>query len=136
MNSLRMKERGINFFNKYLGLLTGYKLVFQEFLKDSDKEVFANIIKQKDSVVEGIIYEVDDSIYKLDNYEFIGRDYERVNVLVKSGDREIECITYRGVVDNLGLEKPPKKEYLKHLFKGKDFLSKKYYEHLLKTKFR
>lgn len=130
MDEEQMKKRGINFFKKHQGKLKGWRLTFVNFLKYKQDGGYANIEKDENSFVEGIIYEVDESIEKMDKYECVPIDYFKEKLNIKSKDNEFECLVYVGNKENIGKEKKPTKEYKDHLLKGKKFLSEKYYEEL------
>jgi len=134
MDEERMKKRGVNFFNKFHGKLVGFKLVFQEFLKDKNKGSYANIVPDKDSFVEGVVYEVDESIAQLDGYENIPTNYNKEEVLISTDKGDILCLVYIGNKKNIGIQKSPKKEYLGHLLEGKSLLSEEYFDMLSKIK--
>lgn len=130
MDKNQLKKRGVNFFDSFSGKLFNYKLVFQEFLLDENKNSYANIIFKKNSFVEGIVFEVDSSIKNLDSYECVPQDYFKKykNVLTEKGI--FSCLVYIGNKKNIGLEKNPKKNYLKKILRGKNYLSKGYYKKL------
>ena len=133
MNEKRLRKRGIKFYNKFAGKLLGYKLVFQEFLEDENNNVYANIIPSEKAVVEGIIYLVDDTVKKLNKYECVPVDYLKKTKKVLAPKGFIDCIVYMGNKDNLGQIKKPSADYLQHLLKGEEFLSKGYFEFLRKN---
>jgi len=125
-----MKERGVKFTKRFSGKLIGWKLVFVEFPKFNLDGGYANIEQDPHSIVEGIIYEVDDSVSKLDKFEQVPVDYFKKDLIVKSKDKEFLCLVYVGNKKNIGKNRAPTQDYLNHLLKGKEFLSEKYYEKL------
>ena len=58
MSSSRLNARSVNFFSKEKGVLKGYRFVINKKSKKDPTIGFANIIKDNNSEVEGIIYEV------------------------------------------------------------------------------
>ncbi|MFA5173545.1 MAG: gamma-glutamylcyclotransferase family protein, partial [Candidatus Paceibacterota bacterium] len=129
-----MKWRGVNYTDRFFGKLENYKLVFQEFYKKEKLDgVFANIIPQKGSYVEGIIYECDESVERLDKQEDYPVEYLKEELNIDSERGPIECLVYVGNPESVRDEEAPKKKYLSHLLNGKDLLSEDYYKKLLET---
>ncbi|MCK9446007.1 gamma-glutamylcyclotransferase [bacterium] len=124
MNKQRMIDRGIIFTDMKPAKLYDYELIFN---KVSKQGVVANIVYKKDSVVEGILYDVD-SLDLLDKYEGVNSGhYKRIILKIDNDD------SYVYVCDNQihikeGLN--PNQEYLNHLLEGKEYLSVEYYEKL------
>lgn len=132
MNPERMRERGVNFSNREHAILEEWRLEFNKIASRNSKEGYANIVEDEKSVVEGILYTIQDSdIEKLDRYEGYPDHYNRIKVRVKLDDgREIETITYIAKPDKVREGLKPSKKYLNHLLKGCDLLSEKYCEWL------
>ena len=132
MDPNRMRERGINFLKREHAILQGWRLEFNKVASRNPNEGYANIVEDEKSVVEGILYTIQDSdIEKLDKYEGYPNHYERLTVRVKLDDREeVEVITYVAKSDKVKEGLKPSKEYLNHLLKGCDLLSKEYCERL------
>lgn len=134
MNSDRMRERGINFSKREHAILYGWRLKFNKIASQNPKEGYANIEKEKDkeSVVEGILYTIQDShIERLDKYEGYPNHYERLRVKVKlDNGEEVEAVAYIAKSDEVREGLKPSKEYLNHLLKGCDLLSEEYCEKL------
>jgi len=109
-------------------ILEGWRLEFNKMVSPNSNEGYANIIQDEKSVVEGIIYEVSDSdMAKLDCYEGYPSHYDRIKIRVKLDDgQEVEAVTYIAQPDKIGSGLKPSKEYLNHLLKGCDILSKEY----------
>ena len=85
--------------------------------------------------MEGILYEIEESdLSRLDKFEGYPFHYRRTRVYVKldSGE-EVEAITYIAQQEMVKDGLRPSKEYLSHLLKGCDLLSKEYHEKLRKT---
>jgi gamma-glutamylcyclotransferase len=135
MDADRMKqERGINFSKREHAILEGWKLVFNKIAYRNPNEGYANIEREKGSIVEGILYEIQESDLKLlDKYEHCPCHYNRLNVKVKLDSRdEVEAITYVANLNKVKRCLKPSKQYLSHLLKGCDLLSEEYCERLRK----
>lgn len=128
----RMISRGINFTSKEKGILKGYRFIINKISQKNPNIGFANIIKDENSEVEGIIYEVNiNDILSLDKYEGAPKHYRRETLNVNNE----EVIVYIAndswtSVDELYTTE----EYKNHILEGKDYLSKKYFNQLLKIK--
>ncbi|MFA5745446.1 MAG: gamma-glutamylcyclotransferase family protein [archaeon] len=136
MSERQMDERiGIanyKFFS--CGKLLGYELRFNKTPRniENPKKGYANIEPKENSVVEGIIFEIDSiAISKLDKYECVPEHYVRKQLIVNALDKEILCEVYFAVKTRDGLK--PEKVYLDRLLKGKVYLSEKYYKDLKST---
>ena len=132
MDKERMKKRKANFTEMQKGVINDWKLVFN---KINDKKVragYANIIPNLGSIVEGIIYKVDnDAIQILDRREGVPNNYEQKIVSVENTNKElIDCIVYIANPSKVDNFLKPEKWYLEHLLKGKDFLSESYFSDL------
>ena len=132
LNEKRMINRGVNFKSKEKGILKGYKLVINKKSQKNPNIGFANIIKDKNSEVEGIIYEVNHSeILKLDKFEGSPKHYRKEIIDINNK----QCIVYIANdtwISNIELKTT--EEYKNHILEGKEFLSKEYYDKLLEIK--
>lgn len=116
------------------GRLENYELKFNKVPKTTGNQDigYANIEFKKNSVVEGIIFEIDSiAINKLDKYECVPKHYIKKQLIVKALDKEILCEVYLAVKTREDLK--PEKIYLDRLLKGKIYLSERYYEDLKST---
>jgi len=133
MNSERMKQRKIKFSKREWAILKGWRLEFNKMSsRNPEKEGYANIVRDNEGVVEGILYEIlKEDIIKLDSYEGYPSHYDRIYVKVnlKNG-KEIEAVTYIAQPDKIKDGLKPSKEYLNHLLKGCDLLSEEYCKRL------
>ena len=132
MNRERMKERKVEFTEMQKGSIKNWKLVFNK-IKDKNKGIgYANIVPKTGSIVEGIIYKVsEDSMQKLDKFEGVPDHYQRKNMFVENDYKEsINCIVYIANPSKVNDCLKPEKEYLGHLFEGKEFLSENYFSNL------
>ena len=128
MNPERMKERGVNFLKREHAILKGWRLEFNKTASHNPKEGYANIVPDMEEVVEGVLYEIQDSdLKKLDRHEGYPEHYYKIKVKVElDNGQEVEAITYIAQADKVKSGLKPTKEYLKHLLKGCDILSEDY----------
>jgi len=128
MDPDRMRERGVNFLKREHAILEGWRLEFNKVSSRNPDEGYANIVKDENSVVEGILYEINDSDLKiLDRYEGYPNHYERIKVVVRMANGEnVEAVTYIAKPDKVKDGLKPSREYLNHLLKGCDLLSEEY----------
>jgi len=107
-------------------------LEFNKISSQNPREGYANIVRDPESVVEGILYEIEESdLRKLDKFKGYPSHYRRTRVYVKldNGER-VEAITYIAQPEKVKSGLRPSKEYLSHLLRGSDLLSKEYCEKL------
>lgn len=132
MNIKRMLERGVFFSSKEKGTLKGYKFIINKKSQKNPNIGFANIIRDDNSEVEGIIYEVSENdILKLDKYEGYPKHYNRVTYIINNK----ECVIYIANQEWTSVnELESTEEYKNHILEGKEFLSENYYKKLLEIK--
>lgn len=132
MNDKRMIERGVNFFSKEKGTLKGYKFIINKKSQKNPNIGFANIIRDENSEVEGIIYDIlPEDILKLDKFEGFPKHYRRENYIIN----DKECVIY--IANDIWTtpnELEATEEYKNHILEGKEFLSDNYYNKLLEIK--
>jgi gamma-glutamylcyclotransferase len=135
MNKERMIEREANFVNIQKGILNDWELVFNKINSRKDGSGFANIIPKIGSIVEGMIYKVDEeTLEKLDRFEGVPNHYNRKTMKIRNENNEmIDCITYLANPSQMDNSRKPEKWYLNHLLKGKEYLSEEYFSDLRKT---
>ena len=128
MNPERMIERGVSFTSRERAVLKGWRLKFNKVSSINAREGYANIERDDNSVVEGILYTIDDKdIEKLDTYEGYPKHYNRVVLKVKKDNgEEVEALVYIANPDKVKDGLKPSKEYLNHLLRGCDLLSENY----------
>ena len=128
MNPERMTERGVSFTSRERAVLKGWRLKFNKVSSINAREGYANIERDDNSVVEGILYTIDDKdIEKLDTYEGYPKHYNRVVLKVKKDNgEEVEALVYIANPDKVKDGLKPSKEYLNHLLRGCDLLSENY----------
>ncbi|NPA38245.1 MAG: gamma-glutamylcyclotransferase [Candidatus Nanohaloarchaeota archaeon] len=127
MNPERMKERGVNFKIRKKAFLKCWKLVFNKTSTKNPKEGFANIVFDGSSIMEGILYLInEEDIRKLDKYEGYPDHYGRIRVRVLTLDGAVEAEVYVAQSDKTAPHLKPPKWYMDHLLKGCDLLSESY----------
>jgi len=136
MNREVMLARNTSFSSERPAVLEGYKLVFNKIRDQSEKSGFSNIVKDANSRVEGVAFEVtEDCLKNLDRPEgFFGKNnpsnyYDKEPVTVE--DRQGNRLTATAFIANPAKIAPclkPMKEYLEDLIKGakQHSLSKEY----------
>ena len=128
MNPERMIERGVSFTSRERAVLEGWRLKFNKVSSINAREGYANIERDDNSVVEGILYTIEDKdIEKLDTFEGYPKHYNRVVLKVKKDNgEEVEALVYIANPDKVKDGLKPSKEYLNHLLRGCDLLSENY----------
>jgi gamma-glutamylcyclotransferase (GGCT)/AIG2-like uncharacterized protein YtfP len=139
MDSERMSERGIIPIKRMYGEMRNWKLVFNKKSQKLPGVVFANIIPEKRSIVEGVLYEINiEDLEKLDKFEGHPEHYTRYNEAVYLQDDHhqdiyINCWVYIANFQWIG-EGRISVEYLNHILKCNDIVSETYYNKLLEYK--
>lgn len=131
MSIQRMKERLVAFKSRNLGFLYDYELKFNKINHHVKGAGYANIIPVKGKMVEGILYEIDQSgIEILDGFEGYPVKYTRELLPIKSNDGMIEAHVYIAQPEETTEHLMPEIIYLQYLLDAKDLLSAEYYHHL------
>ena len=129
MNPNRVRTRGLEFRQVSGARLENYSLFFNKMSKDHDGIGHANIQYQKGDRVEGVLYELTQTIEidKMDLFERAPINYGREVIQVSTGSQQIWAWTYfanKALIRD-GLD--PTAEYLEHLLTGKPYLSEDYW---------
>lgn len=129
-------ERGIKILERNRATLNDYELRFNKTARDNPQEGKGNIVRAKNMVVEGIIYDISESdLKKLDGFEGCPIGYGRDIVMVRlENGSEVNAFVYVAKPSQVRNDLKPSMEYLNYLLEGKDFLSMHYYEMLKATK--
>ncbi|MFQ6120788.1 MAG: gamma-glutamylcyclotransferase family protein, partial [Methanosarcinales archaeon] len=92
----RIKSRGVVIKRRFSGILFGWKLLFNKIKDMSEGTGYANIISNKNSKVEGIIYEIDKQFIKnLDRAEGYPHHYTKKILIIKDKyGKKFDCIVY------------------------------------------
>ena len=128
MDSERVRKRGIRFSQRRHATLRGYRLEFNKVASRDPREGYANIVQYENGIVEGVLYDIEDSdLSRLDRHEGYPDHYKRVEVRVQPDDRqEVEAVTYVAQPDRVRYELMPSRDYLNHLLAAGDILSESY----------
>ena len=98
LNVERLKKRNVSFNKNLSAMIKDYKLVFNKIAsKNPNLERYANIIKTKNSIVEGILYQITrDSLQELDKHEGFPNHYNRYEkeILIKSTGEIVKAWVY------------------------------------------
>jgi len=134
MDQDRLRGRINSFHSRKHAILDGYNLVFNKRDSSYPGSGFANIVKGEGRV-EGILYEIDETSLKtLDYYEGFPAHYNRIEVEVECEGKPLKAWVYVANENKVEEGLKPKKEYLNHLLKGQDLLSKEYFKKLQAVK--
>ena len=125
MDQNRMIERGVSFYNSESANLHNYVLKFNKYSKKQG--AVANIVYSLGSIVEGILYEID-NLNLLDKYEGYPNHYNRMIVDINNKKAWVYFAQKEYIIEEI----KPKKEYLEKLLAGKNYLSEDYYKMLEK----
>ena len=132
LSSKRMSERNVDVLDKKSGILEGYKFTINKKSYKDPTLGFANIIKDDNSFVEGIIYDIsDESISILDSYEGYPKHYYKEILPIKVNNEYIDCVIY--IANEKWISKNElltTLEYKNYILDGKDFLTDEYYNML------
>lgn len=132
MNPERMIERKIVHSQRKHAILKGFRLVFNKKSGRNPKEGFANIVVDKNGIVEGVLYEIAASdLSKLDRMEGYPIQYDRIELKVETDDgKNIEAEVYEAQPDYIKNGLKPSKNYMKHLLAVRNIISNQYYKSL------
>jgi gamma-glutamylcyclotransferase (GGCT)/AIG2-like uncharacterized protein YtfP len=125
MDFTRLNERDISFKFIGLGILEGYELKFNKIASKKNGVGFANIISQKGSKVEGLLFSID-NIELLDQFEGFPNHYKKENLKINYLGNLIDAIVYVASTKWVSNNLRPEREYLNRLLAAKDFFSTEY----------
>jgi len=107
-------------------VLRDHRLVFNKVSKKNPREGFANVVKSEGSVVEGVLYLLDDDISKLDKSEGVPNHYTKEFMTVERMDGTVlEALVYVANPTRTSENLLPSREYVEKLMENKR-LSKDY----------
>lgn len=136
MSESRMIARGIEPSGKQVAFLDNYKFIMNKRSYKNPKIGYANVLRESGSVVEGILYNVEDrEIRLLDRFEGAPKHYSRETLNLRLSDGTIR----QGVVyiANFGWTSPntlkTTEEYKNYILEGKEWISENYYNFLNET---
>jgi hypothetical protein len=125
MDFTRLNERDISFKFIGLGILEGYELKFNKIASKKSGVGYANIVSQKGSKVEGLLFSID-NIELLDQFEGFPNHYKKENLKIQYLGNLIDAIVYVASIKWVSNNLKPEREYLNRLLMAKNFLSKEY----------
>ena len=133
MSENRMIERGLQPTGKEIAFLDNYEFIINKRSYKNPKIGYANVIKKENSIVEGILYKVQEHEIKLlDRFEGSPRHYSREIMDLRLQDGTItQGVVY---VANFNWISPntlkTTPEYKNFILEGKNWISKNYYDFL------
>ena len=136
MNSARVVERGLAFENVFSASLDNVELRFNKKAVRDPSIAYANVMYAKNSIVEGVVYQLADAeqILKMDHFEGSPVRYSRELFLVQKRDgSKISAWVYVANQAMLADHLRPARWYLEHLLAGQEYLTPAYFERLSKT---
>ncbi len=110
----QMLERGCSLINKNIGKLYNFEFKFNK--KGNNGSGKANIIEKERSVVEGVIFEIDE--VSLQRLTLIEVGYHKKIVPVLSKNRVLNCVTFVADEDKIDNTLKPKKDYKEKIVLG------------------
>jgi hypothetical protein len=127
MSLKRMSERGVIIYQYKPAKLEKFELRFNKISKKQG--VVANIIPNQNSIVEGVLYQIED-ISIIDKFEGFPKHYKRELFEIEGVSAWVYIAQPEYIIEGL----KPNQEYLNYLLDGKEFLSQEYYQKLIKIK--
>lgn len=125
----RITEEGGTFSVVGRAILRDFELRFNKASSRDASSGFANAVEKPGSVVEGILYEVDEKgMSLLDAFEGVpGRHYQREFLQVETPEGlKVEACVYVACPDKVREGLKPARGYLERLLEGRAFLSQEY----------
>ena len=133
MSEKRMIDRGLIPSGKQVAYLDNYEFIINKRSYKDPKVGYANVIEKEESVVEGILYKVNNNeILMLDKFEGYPKHYERkiLNLRLSNGEI-VDGVVY---IANFGWTSPRRlkttPEYKNFILEGKEWISENYYNFL------
>lgn len=115
----QMESRG-KVISHTTAVLRDHRLVFNKASKKNPSEGFANVVKSEGSVVEGVLYLLDDDISELDRREGVPEHYTKEAMIVERADgTTLEALVYVANPDRTSENLLPSKEYVEKLLENK-----------------
>ncbi len=132
MNPERMSVRGLEYSKPIRGWMQGYRLAFNKKAWDHPSRSYANIVFDPNSMVEGVLYPLEDTqqIAKMDPFEGTPRLYSREIFDIETDEGVISSWVYIANKATISDQLKPDRWYLEHLLAGKEFLSEDYFRRL------
>lgn len=133
MDFKRLEERGVSFELIGLGILEGYALKFNKVASKRSGAGYANIVQQKGSRVEGLLFSIA-KIEQLDRFEGYPTHYKKEALKIHHSNNVVEATVYVAAADWVSDDLMPERVYLNRLLAAKDFFSEAYFDFLESTK--
>lgn len=133
MDFKRLEEREVSFEFIGLGILEDYALKFNKVASKRSGVGYANIVKQKGSMVEGLLFSIA-NIEKLDRFEGYPTHYKKEILKIQHANSVVDATVYVAAADWVSDGLKPERVYLNRLLAAKDFLSEAYFDFLESTK--
>ena len=133
MDFRQLTERGISFEMIGLGILEDYVLKFNKISSRRSGVGYANIVKQKGSKVEGLLFSIA-NIERLDGFEGYPTHYKKEALKIHHSNNVVDATVYLAASDWVSDNLKPERVYLNRLLAAKDFLSGAYFDFLKSTK--
>ena len=133
MDFNRLEEREVYFELIGLGILEDYTLKFNKIASKRSGAGYANIVKQKGSRVEGLLFSIA-NIDKLDRFEGFPTHYKKETLKIQHANSVVDATVYVAAADWVSDNLKPERVYLNRLLAAKDFLSEAYFDFLESTK--
>jgi len=132
MNPERVRVRGMAIRSYMAGTLNDYRLAFNKRSTIVPGAASANVMASPGSVVEGVIYQLEDhtTIETMDPFEGYPVRYGRHIVPIITREGVLESWVYTARADHIQEGLRPARWYLDHLLAGKDMLSEAYFKSL------
>jgi gamma-glutamylcyclotransferase (GGCT)/AIG2-like uncharacterized protein YtfP len=132
MDFRRLEDRGVSFEFLGLGILEDYILKFNKIASKRSGVGYANIVKQKGSRVEGLLFSIA-NIEKLDRFEGYPTHYKKEILKIQHSNSFVDATVYVAAADWVSDGLKPERMYLNRLLAAKDFLSEGYFKSLEAT---
>lgn len=133
MDFNRLEEREVYFELIGLGILEDYTLKFNKIASKRSGVGFANIVKQKGSRVEGLLFSIA-NIEQLDRFEGYPTHYKKEILKIQHANNVFDATVYVAADDWVSDDLKPERAYLNRLLAANDFLSEAYFDFLKSTK--
>lgn len=133
MDFKRLEEREVSFEFIGLGILEDYTLKFNKIASKRSGAGYANIVKQKGSRVEGLLFSIA-NFNKLDRFEGYPTHYKKEILKIQHSNNFVDATVYVAAADWVSDNLKPERAYLNRLLAAKDFLSEAYFDFLKSTK--
>jgi len=133
MDFKRLEEREVFFEFIGLGILEDYTLKFNKIASKRSGAGYANIVKQKGSRVEGLLFSIA-NIEKLDGFEGYPTHYKKEILKIQYANSVVDATVYVAADDWVSEILKPERTYLNRLLAAKEYLSEAYFDFLKSTK--